>query len=219
VTLSVPVGGRLLVVSQPPAAASMLLRIFAGLVRPDRGEVEVAGLSDPSSAGWQQRIGYVEPDPGIPTWLTPREALGLAVDLRELAVASRDRAVMVAAANAAIGEDEIDRTIERGGRSLLERVALATALIGEPEVLLLDEPLRSLAPARRAALLALPWPPRRTVVRASGDPASAAALVSHVALLRDGRLALLTPVSRLAALGLPVTLEALALLARSPRSR
>jgi ABC-type multidrug transport system ATPase subunit len=218
VNLSVPVGGRLLVVSRPPAAASMLLRILAGLVRPDGGEIELAGLTDASSTGWRQRVAYVEPDPGIPTWLSPREALELAAGFHGLAAAAGERAIAAAAARAGIGGEELERPILRGGHSLLERVALATALVGDPDVLLLDEPLRTLGAASRAARLAF-REPRLTMLVASGDPASMATVCSHVALLRDGRLALLTPISRLAERGIPLTLGALEALAKQPRSR
>jgi ABC-type multidrug transport system ATPase subunit len=196
----------------------MLMRILAGLVRPDGGKVELAGLRDPSSPGWRARVGYVEPDPGIPTWLSPREALELAVDLRGIAGAPRGRAVAAAATGAGIGGEELDRPMLHGGRSLHERVAFATALVGDPDVLLLDEPLRSLDPTTRASRLALPGP-RRTVLLVSADPASMAPVVTHAALLRDGRLALVTTISRLTAQGLPLTVGALELLAMPPRSR
>jgi ABC-type multidrug transport system ATPase subunit len=216
--LSVPVGGRLLIMSRPPAAASMLLRILAGLARADGGSIELAGLTDASSARWRERVGYVAPDPGIPTWLSPREALDLAARFHGLAAPAGDRAVAAAAARAGIGGDELERPILRGGRSLLERVALATALVADPEVLLLDEPLRALDAPRRGARLVFAEP-RRTVLIASEDPAGVAPACSHVAMLRGGRLVLLTPISRIAELGLPLTIEGLEILAMPPRSR
>jgi ABC-type multidrug transport system ATPase subunit len=216
--LTVPVGGRLLIVSRPPPAASMLLRILAGLARADGGTIELAGLTDASPARWRERVGYVGPDPGIPTWLSPHEALDLAAGFHGLAGRAGERAIATAAARAGIGGDELERPILRGGRSLLERVALATALVGGPEVLLLDEPLRALDAARRAARLAFAEP-RLTVLIVSEDPAVLAPACSHVALLRGGRLALLTPISRITELGLPITIRGLELLAMPPRSR
>ena len=67
-------------------------------------------------------------------------------------------------------------------------MALAAAMLTDPEVLLLDDPLRSLDPAERARLLAVPGR-RRTVVLASRYPASEEGLVNQVALLLNGRLA------------------------------
>jgi ABC-2 type transport system ATP-binding protein len=194
----------------------MLLRVLAGLSRPDGGAFELAGLGDPSSDGWRRRVAYVAADPGIPTWLSPRDALRVAVDLLGLSARSAERAIASAAASAGIRADEIERRIVRGGRSLLERVALATALVGDPEVLLLDDPLRSLPPAQRAALLSLPGP-RRTVLVTSTHPAALAGICSHVALLRDGKLALLTAISRLQEHDLPLSAEGLEALANLPR--
>lgn len=219
VNLSVPVGGRLLLVSLPPAAASMVLRILAGLARPDGGAIELAGLTDASSAGWRERVAYVGPESGIPTWLSPYEALELAADFHGLVAVAGDRAIAAAAARAGIGGEELDRPIRRGGRSLLERVSLATALVGNREVMLLDEPLRSLGAADRARWLVFSEP-RRTVLIATEDPAGVAAACSHVALLRDGRVALVTPIARLAERGIPLTIRALeALSMQQPRSR
>ncbi len=62
-----------------------------------------------------------------------------------------------------------------------QKTALAAALLTDPEVLLLDEPLRSLDPDERPRLLLLK-PRRRTVVIASRYPASEAGLVNQVAL-------------------------------------
>jgi ABC-type transport system involved in cytochrome c biogenesis ATPase subunit len=44
----------------------MLLRVLAGLSRPDRGRVEIAGSSDPSSSGWGRRVAYVGSESGDP---------------------------------------------------------------------------------------------------------------------------------------------------------
>ena len=75
---------------------------------------------------------------------------------------------------------------------MAQRVALASAMLTEPEVLLLDEPLRAADAEERARLLTIPGR-RRTVVIASRYPASEAGLVNQVAFLRDGRLLLHAP--------------------------
>jgi ABC-type multidrug transport system ATPase subunit len=217
VTLSVPVGARLLVVSNPEASASLLLRILAGLARPDDGEIRVAGLAGDAPDAWRQRVGYVERDPGIPTWLSPREALQVAARTYGFGAEGAERAIGGAASWAGIGGAELERPILRGGRVLLERVAFASALIGEPEVMLLDEPLRSLDFTRRAPMLAFPGR-RRTVLLASRHPANDAGVCTHAAFLGAGRIKLITPISRLASEGLPLSVEGLETLAtRSAR--
>lgn len=217
VTLSVPVGARLLMVSNPAASASLLLRVLAGIARPDGGEIRIAGLSGDSPEAWRRRVGYVEREPGIPTWLSPREALQVATRTYGFDADGAERAISSAASWAGIGATELERPILRGGRVLLERVAFASAVVGEPEVMLLDEPLHSLDSTRRAAMLAIPGR-RRTVVLASRNPANEAGLCTHAAFLNAGRIALITPLARLASEGLPLSVEGLETLAtRSAR--
>lgn len=211
-SLTVPVGMRLLVVSDPEASASSLLRILAGLSRPSRGRVEIAGLSDGSAAGWGRRVAYLGPEPGIHRWMTPREALNLAAGLVEVPASDVARRIERAVAWARIPAEALDRPVSRGGPPLLQRTGFAAALIGDPEVLLLDEPLRALETHERARMLRLPGQ-RRTVVLASRYPASEEGLASHVAYLRRGRVALMARVSDLEAAGQPLSARGIATLA------
>ena len=91
VDLAIPSGARVLVAGLEPQAASLLLRIMAGLARPDRGTVLVAGLRRRSAIpeGWARRIGFVGSDPGIPLWMTPAESLQLAARLAGIEGAHR----------------------------------------------------------------------------------------------------------------------------------
>lgn len=212
-SLSVPVGIRLLVVGEPEASASLLLRVLAGLSRPSRGRVEIAGTPDPSPEGWGRRVAYVGPEPGIRSWMTPREALRLAADLLGMSAATAKRRIDEAADWTHIAGAALDVPVGRGGPALAERTGLATALIGDPEVLLLDEPLRAIDAHERERLLRLPGRRRRTILLASRYPASEAGLVSHVALLRRGRVALLAPIADLDAAGLPLSMQGITALA------
>jgi ABC-type multidrug transport system ATPase subunit len=204
--LAVPVGMRLLLVGQPDAAASTLVRILAGLSRPHRGRIEIAGLSDPAADGWGRRVAYLGPQPGIHRWMTPREALELAAKLLELPRPEASRRVERALAWVRIPDAAADRPVRRGGPPLLQRTGLAVALMADPEVLLLDEPLRSLEANERSRLLGLPGK-RRTVILASHYPASEEGLATHVALIRGGRVAMLAPTSDLEAAGLSLSMR------------
>ena len=211
-SFAVPVGMRLLLVGQPEPAASMLVRILAGLSRPKRGRMQIAGLTDSTAEGWGRRVAYVGPQPGIHDWMTPREALELAARLLQLPEADAARRVERALAWVRIPADAAHRPVGRGGPPLLQRTGLAAALIGDPEVLLLDEPLRALEAHERSRLLRLPGL-RRTVVLASRYPASEEGLVTHVALLREGRVALLASIREFAAAGQPLSMRTILALA------
>lgn len=206
---------RLLVVSDPEASASSLLRILAGLSRPSRGRVEIAGLSDGSPAGYARRVAYLGPEPGIHRWMTPREALILAAGLLEVPASDAAARIERAMAWARIPSEAIDRPVKRGGPPLLQRTGFAAALIGDPEVLLLDEPLRALESHERARLLRLPGR-RRTILLASRYPASEEGIASHVAFLRRGRLALLARIGDLEEAGQPLSTRGIAALADRP---
>lgn len=211
-SLTVPVGMRLLVVGEPEAGASMLLRVLAGVSRPSRGRVELAGLRDPSIDGWGSRVAFLGPEPGIHRWMTPREALGLTARLLGLTSAEAARRIDRAFTWVRIPSSEINRAVGRGGPPLAQRVGLAAALIADPEVLLLDEPLRALEAHERAHLLRLPGR-RRTIVMASRYPASEVGITDHVALVRDGRIAMLAPIEDLEAAGLPLSMRGITSLA------
>jgi len=203
-SLSVPAGARLLIVSDPETTASTLLRVLAGLSRARQGEVHLAGSADSTSEGWGRRVAYLAPNPGLHAWMTPTEALHLAGRLLGLPQEEATRRVARAMDWTRIPAAAAGGPIRRGGLSLLQRTGLAAALVGDPEVLLLDEPLRAIDEHERSSLLKLPGQ-RRTIVMASRYPASEAGLVAHVAYLRRGRIELIAPVTALERAELPLS--------------
>lgn len=204
-TLVVGVGARLLVVSQPEESASMLLRILAGLSRRHSGIVRLAGVARPASfaAGWARRVGYVGPETGIYPWMTPHEVLYLAGRIAEYDPPEIRRRIDGMAERYRIG-GQLDQPIRRGGEPLAQRVALASAMLTEPEVMLLDEPLRAVDPEERTRLLTMAGT-RCTVVIASRYPASETGLVDQVSFLRDGRLVMHAPMEELDRAGLALS--------------
>lgn len=207
VDLIVPVGARLLLVSRPDASASLLLRILSGIAMAEAGLIRLAGLPLPGAGprGWARRIAYVGPEAGIYSWLSPREALDLAARLSGVERAARRGLVDSSLEHHGLSS-AADRPIGRGGPGVEQRVALAAALLGDPELLLLDEPLRALDTEERNRLLRLPGR-RRTVLLASRYPASEQGLVDRFALLVDGRVRLHLPISQLGAQGLPLSFQ------------
>lgn len=199
-----PAGGRLLLVSDPDSTASALLRVLAGLSPADGGRIRIAGSSDSGSGGWGRRVAYVGPNPGLRAWMTPLEVLRLAGDLLDLPAAERARRGERVTDWAGIPAAALAQPMSRGGVALQQRTALAAALLGDPEVLLLDEPLRAIDPEERRRLLGIRGR-RRTVLLASRRPASEAGLAAHVAYMRVGRVELIAAMSDLDAAGLPLS--------------
>lgn len=216
VDLRVPVGARLLLVSEPESSGSLLLGILAGLVRPRSGTFDLAGLSrdDDSSTGWRRRVAYVAPESGFYEWLSPWEVLDLACRLAGYEPPERIRRIDAAVERYRLGPG-LRRPVSRGGPALAQKVGLAAALLTEPEVLLLDDPLRSLDPAERARLLNIPGR-RRTVLLASRYPASEDGLVNQLALLRNGRVAIHARREELDEHDLPLSMRGITALADMP---
>ncbi|MGH2489060.1 MAG: ATP-binding cassette domain-containing protein, partial [Candidatus Limnocylindria bacterium] len=188
----------------------------AGLARHDRGTISVAGMQRETAIpeGWARRFGYVGSDPGIPLWMTPAESLDLAARLAGIDGAERQRRVEESLQHYQLGAIR-DRPLRHAGRITLERTSLAAALLPDPEVLLLDEPLRAHTPAERTRMLRIPGD-RRTVLIASRYPAQQTGVVDRVVLIRDGRVALDAPISQLDAHRLTLSLRGLTALADLP---
>ena len=213
VDLQVPVGARLLLVAAPDASASLLLRILAGLAHADGGRFQLAGAlsRDASPAGWARRIGYVGPEPGLFPWMSADETLKLAAQLIGLGRPDAQLQIDQAVERWGLATGR-ERPMSRMGLAFMQRTAMAAALLGDPEVVLLDEPLRALDPVERARLLRLPGE-RRTVVLASRYPASEAGAVNQVAFLQRGRVELHAPISAFQELGLPLSMRSIETLA------
>lgn len=132
--------GTITVLAGPNGAGkSTLLKIIAGVIEPDRGTVEIAGESVVRRrVQARSRLGYVPEAADPPAHLTVDELLSLVASLARAAspdAHTRDRLGI-----AALGAQQIDR-LSLGER---RRVCLAAALIGDPVVLILDEPTNGL---------------------------------------------------------------------------
>ncbi len=203
-SFSIPAGARMLLVSDPETAASTLVRAVAGLARIDGGRMWVAGSSDPTADGWGRRIAYLGQRAGLHDWMSPSELLALAGGLLGLTPAQVARRSHEVLAWTRISSGIAARPMRRGGEPLQQRAALAAALMGDPEVLLLDEPLRAIDGRERSRLLTLPGP-RLTMILASRYPASEAGLVDRVAYLADGRIRMMAPIDALDRAGMPLS--------------
>ena len=188
VTLSLD-GGQTLVVFGPNGAGkTTLLRVLATLLRPHAGSVRVLGESLPSDA-WavRGRIGLLAHEPLLYRELTARENLRFHARLHDVGDARvQDVLELVGIERRA---EEPLRTLSRG---MVQRVAVARAVLHEPELLLLDEPWSNLDPA--AVELVEPLigaSSARTRVVCSHAPGSGLAEADVVLGLRAGRAVLL----------------------------
>lgn len=124
------------------AGKSTLLRIVAGLLRPDRGSVSVTGYSAADQPqAFKRRLGMISHQSMVYPELTVTENLAFAARL--YAVSDRAARIEALLARTGLTAFAYDRA-EILSRGLLQRLAIARALLHEPAVLLADEPFTGL---------------------------------------------------------------------------
>jgi ABC-2 type transport system ATP-binding protein len=126
------------------AGKTTTLRMISGLIRPDAGEIRVCGfdaVNDPRQA--KQPLAYIPDDPVLYGKLNPMEHLEFVAALWNV-----DPTVARQRAQALLERlglwDRRHEYIESYSRGMKQKVALASALIHEPKLVLLDEPLTGL---------------------------------------------------------------------------
>lgn len=190
-TLTVPGPGVFGFLGPNGAGKTTTLRMMAGLLHPTAGEVRLLGESLRASQGAVRRlIGYLPQAPAFPPWLTGEEYLLHVGDLFGLPRSeSRVRAGRLLDR---CGLDETARKRRVGGYSggMKQRLGIAQALMNQPRLLLLDEPVSALDPVGRAEVLELVRELGReaTVFMSSHILADVERVSEEVAILHRGRL-------------------------------
>lgn len=193
VSLSVPTGGRTVIVGPSGSGKTTLLRMIAGFEFPDSGSLTLNGqvLVDATHAvpAHQRQIGYVPQDGALFPHMTVADNIGFGLATKGEAHHSRIAELMDSVA--------LDANMARrwphelsGGQQ--QRVALARALAQQPRLMLLDEPFSALDTGLRSAM-------RKMVARLLSDAGITTILVTHdqaealsfadqLAVMRQGRL-------------------------------
>jgi heme exporter protein A len=190
VSLSLQQGQTLVVFGPNGAGKTTLLRILATLLRPHEGVVRVLGRPLPSE-GWavRGRIGLLGHEPLLYRELSARENLSFHARLHGV-TGERVEEVLEAVGMLPRAQEPV-RELSRG---MVQRVAVARAVLHDPELLLLDEPYANLDPAARDLVAGLIGrESRRTRVICSHDPGGGVAEADLVLGLREGRQVMLKP--------------------------
>ncbi len=162
-------------------------RSLLGLTRPNEGDIEILGMEVPRHLSQiTKKVGAIVEEPGLIKAHTGRVNLRIAADTLGFGHDRIDEMLEFVGLSG-----DADRRAEEYSKGMRQRLALAAALLGEPELLLLDEPLDGLDPAGqhafRARLRALA-DEGRTVVVSSHDLADIEALADYVVVIDHGRL-------------------------------
>jgi ABC-2 type transport system ATP-binding protein len=166
------------------------MRMLAGFLAPSSGRLQIAGhdtVRQPMEA--RRKLGYVPESVPLYHHMRVREFLRFMGRLRHVPASELDGAVAEAAERVHLAEvmDTPIRALSRGYR---QRVAIAQALVHDPEILILDEPTNGLDPRQiietRALIHALAG--RHTILMSSHILSEVEKTAQRVALLLQGRL-------------------------------
>ncbi len=183
IDLEVQAGERLLLIGANGSGKTTLLRTIATLLRPSRGTLQLFGQSPEAALdAVRQRVGFFSHRIGLYEDLSARDNLAI---FARLGRRDTRRATLVARLEA-VGLDDRPDPIRRYSAGMRRRVALATMLLKEPELAVLDEPFSALDPAGMGQVAELIRSLPGTVIVASHQIEQAAALCDRALLLRGG---------------------------------
>lgn len=193
VSLSAPAGKTTVLIGPSGCGKSTILRLMIGLIWPDRGSVRFEGveLSPGTVLRLRRRMGYVIQEGGLFPHLSARRNITLMARYLGWSRERADRRVAELTALTRFPEDGLERYPAELSGGQRQRVGLMRALMLDPDLLLLDEPLGALDPMIRSDLQAdlrrIFRELGKTVVLVTHDLGEAAYLGDEIALLRDGR--------------------------------
>jgi osmoprotectant transport system ATP-binding protein len=194
IDLVIAAGTTTVLIGPSGCGKSTLLKLLLGLIRPDRGELRVDGavVGPERVVALRRRIGYVVQDGGLFPHLSARDNVTLMARHLDWAAAAERARVAELSTLVQLPDDALDRYPIQLSGGQRQRVALMRALMLDPEVLLLDEPLGALDPLIRSELQSdlrvIFERLKKTVVLVTHDLGEAAFFGGTVVLMRQGRI-------------------------------
>ena len=132
------------------AGKSTTLKLLTGQIRPSQGMLRVLGQPVADNPPLYRRIGLVPEQEGVYPFLSALEFVELAARLQRV---PKPREAARRALRLVELEDVADRSIGGFSKGMRQRAKIAQALVHDPEVLFLDEPLSGADPRQRLALM------------------------------------------------------------------
>ncbi|MCS7145261.1 MAG: ABC transporter ATP-binding protein [Nitrososphaerota archaeon] len=127
------------------AGKTTTIKCVVGLLRPDRGEIRVAGRSVFTDSSFKDFLGYLPENPSLPEYLTAEEFLVFSSRLKGLRDGEVGRRVSEAVELFGLRR-YLDRLIFELSKGVRQRIAFAAAIVNTPQILILDEPFNGLDP-------------------------------------------------------------------------
>lgn len=171
------------------AGKTTLLRVITGLMRPSEGHVSVLGKDPRAEPSVYRRIGFVPEEDAVYSHLTARQLVRYAAELSRCDASPRVVDAAIARVNL---QDAADRPIADYSKGMRQRAKVAAALVNDPELLILDEPLNGADPLQRAVLIGIFHElaaAGRTIIVSSHVLAEVERMTDRVIAILDGKLA------------------------------
>lgn len=171
------------------AGKTTLMRVIAGLQRPSQGSVQVLGQDPRLSPQVYKQMALVPEDEAVYERLSARQFIRLAASLAKI---KEPEAATSQALEWVELSDVADRPLGGFSKGMRQRAKVAAAVVSDPKVLLLDEPLNGADPVQRASLIELfkrLGKEEKTVIVSSHVLAEVERMATTVVAMVDGRLA------------------------------
>jgi ABC-2 type transport system ATP-binding protein len=172
------------------AGKTTTLKLLMRLIYPTAGRARILGR-DINDVGMHARIGYLPETPYFYDYLTAREFLSYCAELFGYSRTERRRRAEELLARVHLDEKSWDKQLRKYSKGMLQRVGLAQALVNDPEIVFLDEPMSGLDPIGRREvrdLIASLRASGTTVFMCSHILSDIEVLCDRVAILNRGRL-------------------------------
>jgi ABC-2 type transport system ATP-binding protein len=189
-SIEVPRASVFLIMGPNGSGKSTFLKLITGLIKPTRGKLETLGL-DP----WKQRhiihkrIGAMFEDHAFPDWASGKECLEYLAHLKKIGAKAEEEALRAARL---FGVDEYwDRNVSTYSSGMKRKLALASAFLGDPELVILDDPTVAIDKQSRANLekiVEAGSEKGKTFLITSHIITEFESLVTHVAIMSQGNL-------------------------------
>ena len=173
------------------AGKTTTLKVLMRLTFPTAGKARILG-QDIDKVSMHQRIGYLPENPYFYDYLTAREFLEYCGELFGQSKEARKRNAEDLLSRVKLDEKRWNTQLRKFSKGMLQRVGLAQALINDPEIVFLDEPMSGLDPVGRREvrdLIASLRESGKTVFMCSHILSDIEVLCDRVAILKKGKLA------------------------------
>src|SRR5882724_2543010 len=173
------------------AGKTTTLKLLMRLIYPTAGNARILGR-DIGEVAMHHRIGYLPENPYFYYYLTAREFLEYCAELFGYARIERRKQAEDLLRRVHLNEKSWDTQLRKFSKGMLQRVGLAQAIVNDPEIVFLDEPMSGLDPIGRREvrdLIASLRQEGKTVFMCSHILSDIEVLCDNVAILKRGRLA------------------------------